>query len=181
MPSSEEKDQVKTDLVGKGKVAIVTGAGSGIGRAAALALQAAGYSVTLAGRRMAELEQTAAMAGEGGGPMLPISTDVRQPDSIRALFAATDASSAGWMFSSTTPGINAPSIPMEDLSYEQWTDVVAVNLTGAFLCAQEAIRRMKGAAAARGPHLLTMARSPRMLPGRIGTIHRHQTRDHGTH
>jgi NAD(P)-dependent dehydrogenase (short-subunit alcohol dehydrogenase family) len=143
MPSREEKDQVKTDLVGKGKVAIVTGAGSGIGRAAALALQAAGYSVTLAGRRMAELQQTAAMADAGGEPMLPISTDVRQPESIRALFAANDGRFGRLDVLFNNAGINAPSIPMEDLSYEQWADVVAVNLTGAFLCAQEAIRRMK--------------------------------------
>ena len=74
-----------TDL----KVAIVTGAGSGIGRAVALALHSAGYAVALAGRRMPELEQTAGMADQAGGPMLAVSTDVRQPDSIRALFATT--------------------------------------------------------------------------------------------
>jgi NAD(P)-dependent dehydrogenase (short-subunit alcohol dehydrogenase family) len=141
MPNSEEKDQVKS--IGQGKVAIVTGAGSGIGRAAALALQSAGYSVTLAGRRMAELEQTAAMAREGGGPMLPVSTDVRQPDSIRALFAATDHRFGRLDVLFNNAGINAPPLPMEDLTYEQWSDVVAVNLTGSFLCAQEAIRRMK--------------------------------------
>jgi NAD(P)-dependent dehydrogenase (short-subunit alcohol dehydrogenase family) len=141
MPNSEDKDQVKS--IGQGKVAIVTGAGSGIGRAAALALQSAGYSVTLAGRRMAELEQTAAMAQEGGGPMLPISTDVRQPNSIRALFAATDHRFGRLDVLFNNAGINAPPLPMEDLTYEQWSDVVAVNLGGSFLCAQEAIRRMK--------------------------------------
>jgi NAD(P)-dependent dehydrogenase (short-subunit alcohol dehydrogenase family) len=141
MPDSEEKDQVKS--IGQGKVAIITGAGSGIGRAAALALQYAGYSVTLAGRRMAELEQTAAMAQEGGGPMLPISTDIRKPDSIRALFAATDHRFGRLDVLFNNAGINAPPLPMEDLTYEQWSDVIAVNLTGSFLCAQEAIRRMK--------------------------------------
>jgi NAD(P)-dependent dehydrogenase (short-subunit alcohol dehydrogenase family) len=141
MPSSEEKDQVKS--TGQGKVAIVTGAGSGIGRAAALALQSAGYSVTLAGRRIAELEQTAALAQEGGGPMLPISTDVRQPDSVRALFAANDRRFGRLDVLFNNAGINAPPLPMEDLTYEHWSDVVAVNLTGSFLCAQEAIRRMK--------------------------------------
>jgi NAD(P)-dependent dehydrogenase (short-subunit alcohol dehydrogenase family) len=141
MPSSEEKDQVKS--TGQGKVAIVTGAGSGIGRAAALALQSAGYSVTLAGRRIVELEQTAALAQEGGGPMLPISTDVRQPDSVRALFAANDHRFGRLDVLFNNAGINAPPLPMEDLTYEHWSDVVAVNLTGSFLCAQEAIRRMK--------------------------------------
>lgn len=141
MPNSQEKDQVKS--MGQGKVAIVTGAGSGIGRAAALALQSAGYSVTLAGRRMAELEQTAAMAVDGGGPMLPISTDIRRPDSIRALFAATDQRFGRLDVLFNNAGVNAPPLPMEDLTYEQWSDVVAVNLTGSFLCAQEAIRRMK--------------------------------------
>jgi NAD(P)-dependent dehydrogenase (short-subunit alcohol dehydrogenase family) len=141
MPNSEERDQVKS--TGQGKVAIVTGAGSGIGRSAALALQSAGYSVTLAGRRLAELEQTAAMAVDGGGPMLPISTDIRQPESIRALFAATDRRFGRLDVLFNNAGINAPPLPMEDLTYEQWFDVVAVNLTGSFLCAQEAIRRMK--------------------------------------
>lgn len=141
MPNSEEKDHVKG--IGQGKVAIVTGAGSGIGRAAALALQSAGFSVTLAGRRLAELEQTAAMADKAGGPMLPISTDVRQPDSVQALFAATDSKFGRLDVLFNNAGINAPGVPMEELSYEQWSDVVAVNLTGSFLCAQEAIRRMK--------------------------------------
>jgi NAD(P)-dependent dehydrogenase (short-subunit alcohol dehydrogenase family) len=98
MPNSEEKDAVNEH----GKVAIVTGAGSGIGRAVALALQAAGYSVALAGRRVPELEQTAAMADPAGGPMLALPTDVRQPESIHALFAATGekfATSNGRMWS----------------------------------------------------------------------------------
>ena len=139
MPNSEEKDAVS----GHGKVAIVTGAGSGIGRAVALALQAAGYAVALAGRRVPELQQTAAMADPAGGAMLALPTDVRQPESIRALFAATGEKFGRLDVLFNNAGINAPAIPMEDLSYEQWSDVVSVNLTGAFLCAQEAIRRMK--------------------------------------
>jgi NAD(P)-dependent dehydrogenase (short-subunit alcohol dehydrogenase family) len=134
---------VNEDSAGKGKVAIVTGAGSGIGRAVALALQAAGYSVTLAGRRQAELEQTAAMAHPGGGPMLPVPTDVRQHDSIRALFAATRDKFGRLDVLFNNAGVNAPAIPMEDLTFEQWAEVVSVNLTGSFLCAQEAIRQMK--------------------------------------
>lgn len=125
------------------KVAIVTGAGSGIGRAAALALQSAGYLVSLAGRRLAELEQTAALASQSGGAMLPIATDVRQPESVRALFATTVEKFDRLDVLFNNAGINAPAIPMEDLTYEQWCDVVNVNLTGSFLCAQEAVRLMK--------------------------------------
>jgi NAD(P)-dependent dehydrogenase (short-subunit alcohol dehydrogenase family) len=126
------------------KIAIVTGAGSGIGRAVALALESAGYSVALAGRRLAELEQTAAQASRAGsGAMLPVATDVRQPDSVRALFRATVEKFGRLDVLFNNAGINAPAIPMEELSYEQWSDVVNVNLTGAFLCAQEAIRQMK--------------------------------------
>jgi NAD(P)-dependent dehydrogenase (short-subunit alcohol dehydrogenase family) len=125
------------------KIAIVTGAGSGIGRAVALALQSAGYSVSLAGRRLAELEQTAVQANPAGGGMLPVATDVRQPDSVRALFRATVKRFGRLDVLFNNAGINAPAIPMEELTYEQWSDVVNVNLTGAFLCAQEAIRQMK--------------------------------------
>jgi NAD(P)-dependent dehydrogenase (short-subunit alcohol dehydrogenase family) len=132
---------LKTDQAHK--VAIVTGASSGIGRAVALAMQSAGYAVSLAGRRMAELEQTAAMAHPGGGPMLPLATDVRRPDSIRALFAATRDRFGRLDVLFNNAGVNAPGIPMEDLTYEQWSEVVSVNLTGSFLCAQEAIRLMK--------------------------------------
>ena len=134
---------MKTGLPGQGKIAIVTGAGSGIGRATALTLQSAGYSVTLAGRRMAELEQTAAMADPEGGAMHPISTDVRQPDSVRALFAGTRDKFGRLDVLFNNAGVNAAAIPFEDLSYERWFDVVSVNLTGAFLCAQEAFRQMK--------------------------------------
>jgi NAD(P)-dependent dehydrogenase (short-subunit alcohol dehydrogenase family) len=122
------------------KVAIVTGAGSGIGRAVALAMASAGYSVALAGRRLAELQQTAALAT--GGSLLPISTDVRQPDSIRALFAATREKYGRLDVLFNNAGVNATT-PTEDLSYERWSEVISVNLTGAFLCAQEAIRLMK--------------------------------------
>jgi len=121
-----------------GKVALVTGAGSGIGRAASLALHAAGYSVVLAGRRAAELERTAV-----SDRMLPVPTDIGQPDQVRALFARTKEAFGRLDVLFNNAGISAPGIPMEDLTYEQWSAVVAVNLTGAFLCAQEAIKLMK--------------------------------------
>jgi len=121
-----------------GKTALVTGAGSGIGRATALALQSAGYSVALAGRRAAELERTAA-----GGTMLAVPTDVSRPDSVRALFASIREAFGRLDVLFNNAGANAPGIPMEDLTYEQWSAVVGVNLTGAFLCAQEAIKIMK--------------------------------------
>ena len=132
------------------KIAIVTGAGSGIGRAVALALQSAGYSVALAGRRLEELERTAAQANQAGGGMLPVATDVRQPDSVRALFRATVEKFGRLDVLFNNAGIYAPAIPMEELSYDQWSDVVAVNLTGSFLCAQEAIRQMKSQQPAGG-------------------------------
>jgi NAD(P)-dependent dehydrogenase (short-subunit alcohol dehydrogenase family) len=126
-----------------GKVALVTGAGSGIGRAASLALHGAGYSVVLAGRRAEKLEQTAAMAAAAGAKLLLVPADVSQPDSVRALFARTLETFGRLDLLFNNAGSSAPGIPMEDLTYEQWQNVVGVNLTGAFLCAQEAIRIMK--------------------------------------
>jgi NAD(P)-dependent dehydrogenase (short-subunit alcohol dehydrogenase family) len=125
------------------RIALVTGAGSGIGRAVSLALQGAGYSVVLAGRRAAELERTAAMARAGGGQMLAVPTDVGNPGAVRALFARTKEAFGRLDLLFNNAGIGAPGIPMEDLSYEQWNTVVSVNLTGPFLCAQEAIKIMK--------------------------------------
>jgi NAD(P)-dependent dehydrogenase (short-subunit alcohol dehydrogenase family) len=121
------------------KVAIVTGAGSGIGRAGSVALHSAGYQVVLAGRRAAQLEQTAGSTG-----MLVAPTDVSKPDSVRALFAKTKEAFGRLDVLFNNAGIGAPGIPMEDLTYEQWNAVVQVNLTGVFLCAQEAIRMLKG-------------------------------------
>jgi NAD(P)-dependent dehydrogenase (short-subunit alcohol dehydrogenase family) len=130
-------------MITSGKIALVTGAGSGIGRAVSLALQSAGYSVVLAGRRVAELEQTAALAKPSGGQMVAVPTDVSKPDRVRALFARTKEAFGRLDVLFNNAGISAPGIPMEDLSYDQWDAVVSVNLTGAFLCAQEAIKIMK--------------------------------------
>ena len=125
------------------RIALVTGGGSGVGRAAALTLQSAGYAVVLAGRRAAALEQTAAMAEPSGGKMLAVPTDVSKPDSVRALFAATKEAFGRLDVLFNNAGIGAPGVPMEELTHEQWSTVVDVNLTGAFLCAQEAIKIMK--------------------------------------
>lgn len=126
-----------------GKVAVITGAGSGIGRAVALAMNSAGYTIWLAGRRVANLEQTAAMSASAGGKMYPVATDISQHDSVQALFAKIRSESGRLDVLFNNAGVHAPGIAIEDLSYAQWSEVVSVNLTGAFLCAQEAIRLMK--------------------------------------
>ncbi|MFN3325431.1 MAG: SDR family oxidoreductase [Bryobacteraceae bacterium] len=131
------------------KVALVTGAGSGIGRAVSLGLHKAGYSVVLAGRRSEELERTASMANSGAtsanghARMLPVPTDLSKPEQVQALFETTRAEFGRLDVLFNNAGATAPGVPMEDLTLEQWNTVVAINLTGAFLCAQEAIRIMK--------------------------------------
>ena len=124
------------------KVAVVTGAGSGIGKAAALALVRAGYSVALAGRRQEMLEQTAAESG-AGSRALAVPTDVANPASVHALFALTVETFKRVDVLFNNAGTNAPGILFEDLTYEKWKEVVDVNLTGMFLCAQAAFRCMK--------------------------------------
>ena len=126
-----------------GKIALVTGAGSGIGRASALALQSAGYSVALAGRRAVELERTVERASSAGGKMLAVPTDVSKPQSVLELFDRVREAFGRLDVLFNNAGANVPAIPMEELTYEQWSLAVGVNLTGAFLCAQEAIRIMK--------------------------------------
>jgi NAD(P)-dependent dehydrogenase (short-subunit alcohol dehydrogenase family) len=125
------------------KIALVTGAGSGIGRAVSLALHDAGYSVVLAGRRLATLELTAGLAKSPEPSMIVHPTDVSQPDSVRTLFAKITLLFGRLDVLFNNAGISAPGVPMEDLTFEQWSAVVGTNLTGAFLCAQEAIRLMK--------------------------------------
>ena len=123
------------------RVALVTGAGSGIGRAASLALMGAGFAVVLAGRRKSELEKTAARAS--GTRTLVVPTNLMVPDQVRALFARTRESFGRLDVLFNNAGIGAPSVPFEDLQLDTWNNVVAVNLTAPFLCAQEAIKMMK--------------------------------------
>jgi NAD(P)-dependent dehydrogenase (short-subunit alcohol dehydrogenase family) len=125
-----------------GKVAIVTGAGSGIGKASALALLKDGYSVVFAGRRKEPLD-AAIKEGRGGKRALAVATDVTDPASVKALFAATKKAFGRLDVLFNNAGTGAPPIPMEDLTVEQWQLVVATNLTGPFLCTQEAIKQMK--------------------------------------
>ena len=128
-----------------GKVAVVTGAGTGIGKAAALALLKEGYSVALAGRRAEPLEKAVADSG-AGSRAIAVPTDVGNPQSVGALFAKVKASFGRLDVLFNNAGMGAPPVPMEDLTYEQWTAVVNANLTGAFLCTQAAIRIMKAQA-----------------------------------
>ena len=126
-----------------GKVAIVTGGGTGVGKQAALALARDGYSVAIAGRRVQQLEETKAEAGEAGSQILAVPTDVRDREAIKALFAKTKEAFGRLDLLFNNAGLGAPRIPMEDLDYEDWKMVVDINLTGTFLCTQEAIKIMK--------------------------------------
>ena len=128
---------------GNGKVAMITGAGSGVGRACALAMLREGYSVVLAGRRREPLEKTRADAGTDGERALAAPADVSDPVSVEALFAKTKEAFGRLDFLFNNAGVNAPGVPLEDLTFEQWRNVVDVNLTGAFLCTREAFRLMK--------------------------------------
>ncbi len=124
------------------KVALVTGAGSGVGRSVAVALSGEGYAVVLAGRRMDALEATAKLL-KPGAQSLCVGTNVGDPASVKALFAKTMETFGRLDLLFNNAGTGAPAIPMEDLSFEQWKTVVDINLTGSFLCTQEAIRIMK--------------------------------------
>ncbi len=124
------------------KIAIVTGAGSGVGKAAAMALLGAGYRVVLAGRRKEPLEAVAKESG-AGDRALAVPTDVADPDSVRALFDAAVKAFGRVDVVFNNAGVNAPGVPLEDLTVEQWRNVVDINLTGVFLCIQNAFRVMK--------------------------------------
>lgn len=128
---------------GQGKVALITGASAGIGRATAIRFLGAGWRVVLAGRRADELDATIAKAGAPAGMALAVPTNVADPASVAALFDRTRAVFGRLDVLFNNAGVNAPGIPLEELTYEQWKNVVDVNLTGAFLCTQHAFRIMK--------------------------------------
>jgi NAD(P)-dependent dehydrogenase (short-subunit alcohol dehydrogenase family) len=135
------------------KVAIVTGAGSGIGRAVSLALLNEGYAVALAGRRQEALEETVRAAGEAGARALAVPTDVGDPAAVQQLFERTKAAFGRLDLLFNNAGCGAPAVPLEDLTFDQWKRVVDANLTGAFLCTQAAFRLMK-AQAPRGGRII---------------------------
>lgn len=123
--------------------AIVTGAGSGVGRAAALALQANGFSVVLAGRRKAQLEETASLKAATGGQMRVVATDVSDPDSVEAAFLEAKEAFGRIDLLFNNAGIDAPVKPIDELTVQEWKAVIDINLTGAFPCARQAVKMMK--------------------------------------
>lgn len=125
------------------RTALVTGAGSGIGRSVALAFLREGYAVTLAGRRADRLEETRGMAGDAAERALAVPTDVGDPKAVKALFGAAKERFGRLDVLFNNAGTSAPPVPIEELSWEQWKTVVDVNLHGPFLCTQEAFRIMK--------------------------------------
>ena len=148
------------------KIALVTGAGTGVGRAVAIALANAGYSIVLAGRRKEMLDKVAAEINAVGARALAVPTDVSKREQILALFANVKSIFGRLDLLFNNAGIGAPAVPLEDLQYETWQNVVATNFTGMFLCTQEAIKIMK-------------SQSPR--GGRIinnGSISAHTPRPH---
>ena len=125
------------------KLAVVTGAGSGIGRAVSLTLLAAGYHVVLTGRRLQALTDTAALAGEHCANAHAVAADVSDPVSVASLFQAAQTRFARLDLLFNNAGTNAPAVPVDELTYEQWKAVVDINLTGVFLCTQAAFKWMK--------------------------------------
>src|SRR3974390_1391370 len=130
-------------MAGLQKVAVVTGAGTGVGKAVALALMREGYAAVLAGRRTEKLKETASEGGLTGAKSIIVPTDVSDPQSVKSLFARTKEAFGRLDLLFNNAGIGAPAVPLEELSYETWQKVVATNLTGMFLCTQEAIKIMK--------------------------------------
>lgn len=125
------------------RVAIVTGGGTGIGKAAALAMLKDGYRVVLAGRRQTPLDEVISVSGIDHSRALAVPTDVANPTSVQALFAKTRATFGRLDVLFNNAGIGAPGVPLEELTFEQWKQVIDVNLTGLFLCTQEAFKIMK--------------------------------------
>ena len=130
-------------MAAQNKVALVTGGGTGSGQAAALALQGDGWNVVVTGRRREELDKTVQLGKADGGTLLAIPANVASQDDVKRLFAETVTAFGRLDFLFNNAGTGAPAMPMEELTLAQWQTVVDVNLTGTFLCAQEAVRVMK--------------------------------------
>ena len=160
------------------KTAIVTGAGSGIGRAVARALLEAGYDVALAGRRREPLDQSAAGFGERA---LAVPTDVADPQSVRALFDAVLERFGRVDLLFNNAGIGAPGVALEELTVEQWQAVVDINLTGVVLCIAGSVPHHEGAVAARRPHHQQRLDLGARAAAELGALHRDQARDHRPH
>jgi NAD(P)-dependent dehydrogenase (short-subunit alcohol dehydrogenase family) len=148
------------------RIALVTGAGSGIGRASAIALAESGFTVVLAGRRR---EQLQAAASEAGPDAVALTCDVRDPVSVEALFAEIDARYGRLDLLFNNAGIGAPNVALEDITAEQWSAAVETNLSGAFFCTQEAFRLMKrqsprGGRIINNGSISAMAPRPRSAP-----------------
>ena len=131
-------------MTSQSKIAIVTGAGSGVGRAVALTLLKDGYTVVLAGRRESALQETASLAQDATARTLVVPADVSNPSAVQTLFEKTQATFGRLDLLFNTAGINVPATPREDRAVEDWKRVVDINLTGPFLCTQHAFRLMKG-------------------------------------
>ena len=160
------------------KVAIITGAGTGIGKAAALELLKEGFAVVLAGRRIEPLEATAAEAKAAGGQTLVVPTDVADAAAVKNLFAKTKEQFGRLDVLFNNAGFGGPPVPLEDLPFEQWKAVVDINLTGAFLCTQEAFKIMK-AQDPRGGRIINNGSISAHTPApEFRALHRHQARDH---
>src|ERR1043165_7697857 len=123
------------------KVALITGAGSGIGRATALAFLREGFRVALSGRNIAKLASVAADAGEGAS-VISVEADGRQPEQVRLLFDTVREKFGRLDVLFNNAGLNAPFLPLEDMPFDKWREVIDTNLTGAFLCTQQAFRIM---------------------------------------
>jgi NAD(P)-dependent dehydrogenase (short-subunit alcohol dehydrogenase family) len=151
------------------RIALVTGAGTGVGRAAALALMGTGFTVVLAGRRKEKLDEVAREGAAKGGKSLSVSADIADPASIRGLFAKVKETFGRLDLLFNNAGVGAPGVPLEDLPYDKWKAAVDTNVTGTFLCTQEAFRIMKnqtprggriinnGSIAAHSPRPFTIA------------------------